>query len=104
MFNPCHQGMDCCPFATRADVSGGEGRGRGQRLDPYKPRYRTAQSLSIVAALGADGFLAWTVAVAVDRNVKDVLPPARPSRRARGRGPRFRRASRVPAPERAGRS
>jgi len=43
----------------------------------------------MVAALGAAGFLVWTVAVAVGRNDKDVFPPARPSSRARGRRPRF---------------
>jgi cytochrome bd ubiquinol oxidase subunit II len=36
---------------------------------------RTAKRLSVAAALVVSGFLAWTVAVAVDRNDKDVFPP-----------------------------
>jgi cytochrome d ubiquinol oxidase subunit II len=38
-----------------------------------------ARRLSIVAALAVAGFLAWTVAVAVDRNDKDVFPPVLPA-------------------------
>jgi cytochrome d ubiquinol oxidase subunit II len=34
-----------------------------------------ARRLSVVAALAVAGFLSWTVAVAVDRNDKDVFPP-----------------------------
>jgi cytochrome bd ubiquinol oxidase subunit II len=39
----------------------------------------TARRLSVVAALAAAGFLSWTVAVAVDRNDKDVFPPILPA-------------------------
>ena len=38
-----------------------------------------ARRLSIVAAVVGSGFLIWTVAVAVDRNDKDVLPPVLPA-------------------------
>jgi cytochrome d ubiquinol oxidase subunit II len=38
-----------------------------------------ARRLSVVAALAIAGFLAWTVAVAVDRNDKDVFPPILPA-------------------------
>ena len=38
-----------------------------------------ARRLSVVAALAVAGFLAWTVAVAVDRNDKDVFPPVLPA-------------------------
>jgi cytochrome d ubiquinol oxidase subunit II len=38
-----------------------------------------ARRLSIAAALVGAGFLAWTVAVAVDRNDKDVFPPILPA-------------------------
>jgi cytochrome d ubiquinol oxidase subunit II len=38
-----------------------------------------ARRLSVVAALAVAGFLAWTVAVAVDRNDKDVFPPILPA-------------------------
>jgi cytochrome d ubiquinol oxidase subunit II len=38
-----------------------------------------ARRLSVVAALVVAGFLAWTVAVAVDRNDKDVVPPILPA-------------------------
>jgi cytochrome d ubiquinol oxidase subunit II len=40
---------------------------------------RAARSLSIVAAIVVTGFLVWTVAVAVDRNDKDVFPPVLPA-------------------------
>jgi len=40
---------------------------------------RTARRFSIVAAVAAAGFLIWTVAVAVDRNDKDVFPPILPA-------------------------
>jgi cytochrome bd ubiquinol oxidase subunit II len=40
---------------------------------------RAARRLSIAAALATSGFLAWTVAVAVDRNDKDVVPPLVPA-------------------------
>jgi cytochrome bd ubiquinol oxidase subunit II len=39
----------------------------------------TARRLSVVAALVAAGFLSWTVAVAVDRNDKNVFPPILPA-------------------------
>jgi cytochrome d ubiquinol oxidase subunit II len=39
----------------------------------------TARRLSVVAALAVAGFLSWTVAVAVDRNDKDVFPPILPA-------------------------
>jgi cytochrome d ubiquinol oxidase subunit II len=39
----------------------------------------TARRLSLVAALVAAAFLSWTVAVAVDRNEKDVFPPILPA-------------------------
>jgi cytochrome bd ubiquinol oxidase subunit II len=39
----------------------------------------TARRLSVVAALAVAGFLSWTVAVAVDRNDKDVFPPVLPA-------------------------
>jgi cytochrome d ubiquinol oxidase subunit II len=39
----------------------------------------TARRLSVVAALAAAGFLSWTVAVAVDRNDKNVFPPILPA-------------------------
>jgi cytochrome bd ubiquinol oxidase subunit II len=38
-----------------------------------------ARHLSVVAALAVAGFLSWTVAVAVDRNDKDVFPPILPA-------------------------
>ena len=38
-----------------------------------------ARRLSVVAALAVAGFLAWTVAVAVERNDKDVFPPVLPA-------------------------
>jgi cytochrome bd ubiquinol oxidase subunit II len=38
-----------------------------------------ARRLSLVAALAFAGFLSWTVAVAVDRNDKDVFPPLLPA-------------------------
>jgi cytochrome d ubiquinol oxidase subunit II len=38
-----------------------------------------ARGLSVPAALVAAGFVVWTVAVAVDRNDKDVFPPALPA-------------------------
>jgi cytochrome d ubiquinol oxidase subunit II len=38
-----------------------------------------ARRLSIVAALAVVAFLSWTVAVAVDRNDKDVFPPILPA-------------------------
>jgi cytochrome d ubiquinol oxidase subunit II len=38
-----------------------------------------ARRLSLVAGLVAAAFLAWTVAVAVDRNDKDVFPPVLPA-------------------------
>ncbi len=40
---------------------------------------RAARRLSIVAGLVTSGFLTWTVAVAIDRNDKDVLPPLVPA-------------------------
>jgi cytochrome d ubiquinol oxidase subunit II len=40
---------------------------------------RAARLLSIPAAALAAGFLVWTVAVAVDRNDKDVFPPVLPA-------------------------
>jgi cytochrome d ubiquinol oxidase subunit II len=40
---------------------------------------RVARTLSIPAAAVAAAFLAWTVAVAVDRNDKDVFPPLLPA-------------------------
>jgi cytochrome d ubiquinol oxidase subunit II len=40
---------------------------------------RAARTLSIPAAAVAAAFLAWTVAVAVDRNDKDVFPPLLPA-------------------------
>jgi cytochrome d ubiquinol oxidase subunit II len=40
---------------------------------------RAAQRLSLAAALVGAGFLAWTVAVAVDRNDKSVFPPILPA-------------------------
>jgi cytochrome d ubiquinol oxidase subunit II len=38
-----------------------------------------ARRLSVVAALAVTGFLSWTVAVAIDRNDKDVFPPILPA-------------------------
>jgi len=38
-----------------------------------------ARRLAVVAALAVAGFLSWTVAVAVDRNDKDVVPPVLPA-------------------------
>ena len=38
-----------------------------------------ARRLALLAGLVAAGFLAWTVAVAVDRNDKDVFPPVLPA-------------------------
>jgi cytochrome bd ubiquinol oxidase subunit II len=38
-----------------------------------------ARRLSVVAALAVAAFLSWTVAVAVDRNNKDVFPPILPA-------------------------
>jgi cytochrome bd ubiquinol oxidase subunit II len=38
-----------------------------------------ARRLSVFAALAVAGFLSWTVAVAVDRNDKDVFPPILPA-------------------------
>jgi cytochrome bd ubiquinol oxidase subunit II len=40
---------------------------------------RAARRLAVPAAVGAGGLLAWTVAVAVDRNDKDVFPPILPA-------------------------
>ena len=40
---------------------------------------QAARRLAIPAALAAAGFLAWTVAVAMDRNDKDLFPPALPA-------------------------
>jgi cytochrome d ubiquinol oxidase subunit II len=40
---------------------------------------RASRRLSIPAALATGGFLAWTVAVAVDRNDKDLFPPLLPA-------------------------
>ena len=40
---------------------------------------RAARRLAVPAAVGAGGLLAWTVAVAVDRNDKDVFPPVLPA-------------------------
>ena len=40
---------------------------------------RTARGIAAPAAFLAAGFLVWTVAVAVDRNDKDVFPPALPA-------------------------
>jgi cytochrome bd ubiquinol oxidase subunit II len=40
---------------------------------------RTARRLAIPAALVAAVFLVWTVAVAVDKNDKDIFPPALPA-------------------------
>jgi cytochrome d ubiquinol oxidase subunit II len=40
---------------------------------------RAARVLSVAAVLVGSGFLAWTVAVAVDRNDKDVFPPVLPA-------------------------
>jgi cytochrome bd ubiquinol oxidase subunit II len=40
---------------------------------------RAARTLSIPAAVVSAAFLAWTVAVAVDRNDKDVFPPLLPA-------------------------
>ncbi len=40
---------------------------------------RAARGLSVAAAVVGSGFLAWTVAVAVDRNDKDVFPPVLPA-------------------------
>lgn len=40
---------------------------------------RTARRLAVPAAVAAGAFLAWTVAVAVDRNDKDVFPPVLPA-------------------------
>ncbi len=39
----------------------------------------TARRLSVVATLAVAAFLSWTVAVAVDRNDKDVFPPILPA-------------------------
>jgi cytochrome bd ubiquinol oxidase subunit II len=38
-----------------------------------------ARRLAVPATVGAGGLLAWTVAVAVDRNDKDLFPPALPA-------------------------
>ena len=40
---------------------------------------RAARRLSVPAALAAAAFLVWTVAVAIDRNDKDLFPPALPA-------------------------
>jgi cytochrome d ubiquinol oxidase subunit II len=40
---------------------------------------RAARRLSLAAAIVGSGFLAWTVAVAVDRNDKNVFPPILPA-------------------------
>jgi cytochrome bd ubiquinol oxidase subunit II len=40
---------------------------------------RAARKLAVPAALVAAAFLAWTVAVAMDRNDKDLFPPALPA-------------------------
>ena len=47
--------------------------------DLCKRAAATARRLSVVAALAVAGFLSWTVAVAVDRNDKDVFPPILPA-------------------------
>ena len=65
-------------------------------------RPRPPRRLSLAAAVVGAGFLVWTVAVAVDRNDKDVFPPA-PPRRARHRGARARgRCSCCGRPQRLG--
>ena len=46
-------------------------------LQSGRPQRRAA--FSIVAALAVAGFLSWTIAVAVDRNDKDVFPPILPA-------------------------
>ena len=58
-----------------------------------------SRRLALPAAVVAGGFLAWTVAVAVDRNDKDALP-ARPSGGRRDTGARLRRGLRLLRPER----
>ena len=65
---------------------------------PRQPRGR----LSIAAAVVGAGFLVWTVAVAVDRNDKDVFPPL--AARAARRSPRSpaRSSASVRAPQRLG--
>jgi len=47
--------------------------------DLYARASRTARLLSIPAVTLAAAFLIWTVAVAVDRNDKDVFPPVLPA-------------------------
>jgi cytochrome d ubiquinol oxidase subunit II len=47
--------------------------------DLYERAVRAARRLAVPAAVVAAGFLVWTVAVAVDRNDKDVFPPALPA-------------------------
>jgi cytochrome bd ubiquinol oxidase subunit II len=47
--------------------------------DLFERARRAARKLSLGAALIGAGFLAWTVAVAVDRNDKDVFPPILPA-------------------------
>jgi cytochrome d ubiquinol oxidase subunit II len=49
------------------------------RGDLLERACRASRRLSIPAALVTAGFLAWTVAVAVDRNDKDVFPPVLPA-------------------------
>jgi cytochrome bd ubiquinol oxidase subunit II len=51
-------------------------RTRGDLLERAR---RASRALSVPAALATGGFLAWTVAIAVDRNDKDVFPPVLPA-------------------------
>jgi cytochrome d ubiquinol oxidase subunit II len=51
-------------------------RTSGHLLDRAR---RAARNLALPAALVAGGFLVWTIAVAVDRNDKDVFPPVLPA-------------------------
>ena len=61
-------------------------RTRGELCDRAA---RAARVLSVAAVVVGSGFLAWTVAVAVDRNDKDVFPPVLPAALGRRRpGPR----------------
>jgi cytochrome d ubiquinol oxidase subunit II len=47
--------------------------------DLCKRAAATARRISVVSALALAGFLSWTVAVAVDRNDKNVFPPILPA-------------------------
>src|SRR5262249_25160553 len=84
----CYHGATYLTIRTRGDLCERAGR--------------AARRLSILAAAAGAAFLVATVAVAVDRNDKDVFPPVLPPRRPRHGGTRPRRPPRLYEAERLG--